>query len=63
MCTEDEDCIGLSDTCTSEKCTCGVSPKCSVETSDACDSGTCRCGINDECEDGSLCTSGVCNGT
>ena len=59
-CAGNQDCTGLSDTCTSERCTCGINPICSKITSDTCDSGTCRCGLNGECEEGMSCKSGVC---
>ena len=58
-CSEDEECTGLSDTCNSRICMCGVSPTCSNQTSDACESGKCRCGSNLECK-GTFCISGVC---
>ena len=58
-CSEDEECTGLSDTCNSRICMCGVSPICSNQTSDACESGKCRCGSNLECK-GTFCISGVC---
>ena len=61
-CAGNEDCIGLSDTCTDQACMCGGSPKCSNQTSDACDDGTCRCGANVECV-GAMCISGVCKGS
>ena len=60
-CSRNEDCIGLSDTCTSESCMCGLSPMCDSSTSDTCESGTCKCGTNAECQ-GTFCVSGVCEG-
>ena len=61
-CSGDDECSGLSDTCTVGTCMCGVNPKSSNQTSDTCDdSGTCRCGKNAECKD-ETCISGVCKG-
>ena len=63
-CSENEECTGLSDRCTSQICMCGVNPMCSTQTSDNCESGTCRCGPNTECNGTfSECISGVCQGT
>ena len=63
-CSENEECTGLSDTCTSQICMCGLNHMCSTQTSDNCDSGTCRCGPNTECNGKfSECISGVCQGT
>ena len=58
-CSGNEDCTGLSDTCTFNRCMCGVSPTCHRLTSDACKIGMCRCGTNSECQ-GNFCVSGVC---
>ena len=61
VCSRMEDCTGLSDTCTSGGCMCGVNPMCDSLTSGTCESGTCRCGSNAECK-GKVCVSGICKG-
>ena len=60
-CTRNDECTGLTDTCTFENCKCGVNPRCSLRTSDTCESGECRCGSGAECSgDVILCIDGVC---
>ena len=61
-CSGNKECTELSDTCTSQICMCGMSPKCSKQTSDTCASGVCKCGTNKECENGVFCVSGFCQG-
>ena len=60
LCAANEDCTGLSDTCTSVGCRCGMNTSCSRQRADACESGVCRCGLNAECKEGTECISGLC---
>ena len=62
-CIHHQDCTGLSDTCTSKTCKCGVNPSCSGLTSDTCENGFCKCGLDASCTgNGIMCISGACIG-
>ena len=60
-CSNDDDCTGDSDTCSSHSCRCGSTKKCSGNT-DTCVMGECKCGQNEECSETESCTNGECKG-
>ena len=60
-CFVNDDCTGVSNTCVSNVCNCGSSPKCSG-TADTCQLGLCKCGELDECSEAKVCTLGECHG-